>query len=168
MLHSVFKSLKFYVFCQIKQKETHMCYSYKTSLQCHNNNDEIEFLFQRRSGVLLQSWWSSARVQEASRVVSPVVTASDCIPGICHHPFSDPDVGFAGTWPRSCHPSIVLTAPFSLWFKMSLATPPSYRLIYLFLGGKANIINLYLQRWLRDQCCLDHLAITKILNMWLF
>lgn len=67
MLHSVFKSSKFYVFCQVKQKEIHMCYSYKTSLQCHNNNEEIEFLFQRRSGALLQSWCSSARVQEASR-----------------------------------------------------------------------------------------------------
>ena len=74
-----------------------MCYSYKTSLQCHNNNEEIEFLFQRRSGALLQSWYSSARVQEASGVASQVVTASDCIPDICHHPFSDPDVGFAGT-----------------------------------------------------------------------
>ena len=167
MLCSVFTSSKFYVFCQVK--ETHMCYSYETSWQCHNNNDEIEFFCFRgglgsfcKTGVLLNGF------RKPPGVVPQVVTASDCIRGICHFPFSDPDVGFEGTWPRSCHPSIVLTAPFSLWFKMSLATPPSYSLIYLFLEGKANIINLYLQRWLRDQCCLDHLAITKILNMWLF
>lgn len=167
MLHSVFKSSKFYVFCQVKQKETDMCYSYKTSLQCHNNNDEIEFLFQRRSGALLQSWWSSARVQEASgwspRWSQPPIASLAFVIIlflILMWALQEPDQEVA------IPPSF--SQLLSLCDSMSLATPPSYRLIYLFIEGKANIINLYLQRWLRDQCCLDHLAITKMLNMWLF
>ena len=104
-----------------------MCYSYETSLQSHNYNDEIEFLCFRgglgsfcKAGVILNRFrkppgWSPRQSQPP-----------DCIRGVCHLPFSDPDVSFAGTWPRSWHPCIVLTTPFSLWFKMSPATPPSY------------------------------------------
>lgn len=32
--------------------------------------------------------------------------------GIYHFPFPDPDVSFAGTWPRCCHTYIILTIPF--------------------------------------------------------
>lgn len=42
------------------------------------------------------------------------------------------------------HIYIILTIPFSLWFKTCLAIPPSYILVYLLLWGRANIINLYL------------------------